>query len=326
MKSSSGGQAGFGRAVADQEAHQVGVAGGAGYRRGRVAVLEWRGDVHSVLGQQPHPVGHAVCDGPGQLAAQHAGRDAEGLAQPGRPGTAGVLAQPELEEQLQVVVTRLEHPVVQRLGVVGIRARGEQQPGQRLRARMPRLPHRAQLALAEHPGQHGERGGQALPQITGVGVSPGGQQQPGRAQHGVLGDRRIVPRIGQVVQRLGPVRAAFPAGRAGVAGQDAGQRGTVGRGGGRVRAPAGQLRVRGQHLTRGRPARGLIVLVPQAGQPEERVGQVRAALGRTRRHPIRPVRAGGREPGVPLDHRAMLLEPGPAGEAVPAGHHELRRA
>lgn len=114
-----------------------------------------------MLGQQPHPVGHAVCDGPGQLAAQRAGRAPQGLAQPAQPGAARVLAQPELEEQLQVVVARLEHPVVQRLGVVGIGARGEQQPGQRLCAGMPGLPHRAQLTLGEHAGQHGERAGQA---------------------------------------------------------------------------------------------------------------------------------------------------------------------
>ena len=57
-----------------------------------------------MLREEPDPVGQAVCDGPGQLAPQHRPGRVEGVAHPLLPRTAVAGAEPELEEELQVVI------------------------------------------------------------------------------------------------------------------------------------------------------------------------------------------------------------------------------
>jgi hypothetical protein len=70
-----------------------------------------------------------VGDGPAELTAHHFLRRFQDAAHPGLPRTTVAGAEAELEQQLQVVVTRLEHPVVQGLAVVGVGPRFEQQAG-----------------------------------------------------------------------------------------------------------------------------------------------------------------------------------------------------
>jgi hypothetical protein len=72
--------------------------------------------------------------------------------------------------------------------VVRVGARLEQYAGQRLCVRMPRLPDRAELPLAEDAGQHGKRRRQAVPQVPGVRVGAVTEQHPGGAEHGALLD------------------------------------------------------------------------------------------------------------------------------------------
>jgi hypothetical protein len=83
-----------------------------------------------------------------------------------------------------VVVVGFEHPVVEGLGVVGIRPGLEQQPGQAQGVGMARLADRARLPFTEDAGQHGEGGEQTVPQVPGVGVGSGLEQQPGCSEHG----------------------------------------------------------------------------------------------------------------------------------------------
>jgi len=75
-----------------------------------------------VVDEQPDPFGHAVGESPAEFAAHHLLRRIQGVAHPGLPRTAVAAAEAELEQQLQVVVARLEHPVVQGLAVVGVGA------------------------------------------------------------------------------------------------------------------------------------------------------------------------------------------------------------
>jgi hypothetical protein len=107
-------------AVRDQVVDQVSVTGGGGHGARGGTAFERGGDVDAVADQQPDSFGQAVRDGPGELAAEHLGRGVGGIAEPPAPWPAVAGAQAELEEELQVVVARLEHPVVQRLAVVGV--------------------------------------------------------------------------------------------------------------------------------------------------------------------------------------------------------------
>jgi hypothetical protein len=191
------------RAVVDQVAGKLRVPRGDGASRGHGPVLEGRGDVDAVLDEQPDPFGHAVGEGPAELTAHHLLRRVQGIAQPGLPRTAVAGAEAELEQRLQVVVARPEHPVVQGLAVVGVGAGLEQQAGQRQRMRMPRLAHRAELTLAEDAGQQGKRSRQAVPEVAGVRIRAGLEQHPDGAEHGRLSDGGVVAGVGQVKQGAG---------------------------------------------------------------------------------------------------------------------------
>jgi hypothetical protein len=97
-----------------------------------------------------------VFERPAQLDAEHP-RGRGQVRDPGLPRAAVAGAEPVLEQQLQVRVVRLEHPVVEGLRVVGVGAGVEQQPAQRLPVRVAGLPPPAQLTVAEHSGQQRER-------------------------------------------------------------------------------------------------------------------------------------------------------------------------
>ena len=81
-----------------------------------------------------------------------------------------------------MIVAGLEHPVVERLAVVRVGAGLQQQAGESERVRVPGLADRAQFPFAERPGQHGERGGQAVPEVAGVRIGAAVQQKPGGSQ------------------------------------------------------------------------------------------------------------------------------------------------
>jgi hypothetical protein len=139
----------------------------------------------------------AVRDGPGQLAAEHLGRAAERIAEPPAPRTAVTGAQAELEEELQVVAARLEHPVVQGLAVVRVGTGLQQQPGGgqdrvladirvvpgvgQIEQRLP--PERAALAAGG-----GRIGGQDAPQRPGVSRG-GGRVDAAGGDLGMLGEQ-----------------------------------------------------------------------------------------------------------------------------------------
>jgi hypothetical protein len=118
--------------------------------------IERRAEVDAVIDQQPYPGGLVVLDRPAKLDAQHP-RGRVQVLDPGPPHAAIAGAESVLEQQLQVPVIRLEHPVVKGLGIVGVGTRVEQQPAQRLPVGMTGLAPLAELAVAEHAGEQGER-------------------------------------------------------------------------------------------------------------------------------------------------------------------------
>jgi hypothetical protein len=184
---------------------------------------------------------------------------------------------------------------------------------------MTRLTHRAELALAEDAGQHGERGRQAVPQVAGVRIRSGLEQHPGAGERGGLADGGVVTGVGQMgtAARSGTGRPAWsprrgrrPGARPAAAGRPPRR---VGRHGGGVHAEPGDLRVAQQDLVRLRPASWLVILVVQAGQAKELVGRLVRSAGH---HPLR-------EPAVPLDDLDVPAQPGPARQVVAPGHDQL---
>ena len=146
--------------------------------------------------------------GPVELAAHHLGRRLGGVAEPLPPDAPVPGTQAVLEEQLEVAVVPPEHPVVERLPVVRVRAAVEEEPGQRLPLRMPRLAPRTLLALAEAAGQRGERRGQPLPQVPRGRVGTRVEEQPGGGDGVTLGN----PGVDEVHQRHPAERAAVTGG------------------------------------------------------------------------------------------------------------------
>jgi hypothetical protein len=92
----------------------------AGTPRGPVPGERWT-EVDAVLDEQPHPGGLVVLDRPAQLDTQYL-RGCVQLLDPRLPRAAVATAEPVFEQQLQVRVVRLGHPVVQGLGIVGVGA------------------------------------------------------------------------------------------------------------------------------------------------------------------------------------------------------------
>ena len=84
----------------------------------------------------------------------------------------GVAPEAVIEQQDEMVVVGAEHAVVKGLPVVGVGTRLQQQPGEGDGVGVPGL---AAFAVAEHAGEHGERGGQGMPEPAVVGVGTGGK-------------------------------------------------------------------------------------------------------------------------------------------------------
>ena len=104
------------------------------------------------------------------------------LPEPLEPWPALILAQAIFEEQLQVVVVRLLHAVVESLVIVGVGARFEQEPREldpMLMRRLPQRPFattRVVLAQAEHSRQRGKDVA-PLPQEARVRAGAGCEQE-----------------------------------------------------------------------------------------------------------------------------------------------------
>ena len=201
-----------------------------------------------------------------------------------------------------------EHPVVERLPVVGVGTAVEQEPGQRLPLRVPRLTARALLALPEAAGQGGERRGQALPEVSRRRDRRRRRAAAGPCDGVALRDTGV----DEVEQRNPPERAALAGRRRRVGVQMPPHRLGVARGRGRVDAARRQIRLRRQEVRRIGPPRRLVRPgVLQAGEVAEPLDVV----------------AGSRVDGVPAQlgrDLEVVLEPRPAREAVPAGDDQLR--
>ena len=167
------------------------------------------------------------------------------------------------------------------------------------------------LPAAERSCQRGERGGQTLPQIAGVGVGAGLEQQvdarEARPVRRVVGD----PGVAGVEQRWPVIRTASPVGGGGILDQELSQvDARSGRGGG-VEVGPGQLGLLGQERGRRLDPFPTVGPVGQTGQPEQLLGRVGSL-----RQPVRVAPPG-------LDHPQVRTQLRPAGEVVRPGHRQL---
>ena len=139
---------------------------------------------------------------------------------------------------------------------------------------MARLPLRSELAFAEHAGECGEGGRHPEPEIAGVGISAGVQQQSRDLEYCIGRDIRVDPRVRQIQQRWPRERPAFDAGECGVDAQVAAHLlDVVGcrRG---VDALLGDLGVLAEQLPCLRPSPWSVIRVVQTGNSHELVDRV----------------------------------------------------
>ena len=178
-----------------------------------------------------------------------------------------------------------------------------------------RMPGLAVLAVAEHAGEHGERGGQGVPEPAVVGVRAGVEQQLGGLQRG-----RPADAAGRGGRRPGTAAATSRAARRSrspAACRPARWRrtaGHVGARGGHEQVCAGQARDARPAAARRRPGRRVRRRC-RSGRPAGGTGRP-AARRRGRL-------AGG--PGAGGHDLDVAAQPGPAGEAVLAGQDQLGR-
>src|SRR4029079_10226783 len=95
------------------------------------------------------PVREPVLGGPVELPVEELRRRLHGIPETTPPGTAVGAAEPVAKEQLEVLDPGREHPVVERLPVVGLGTAVEKQGRESDVVRMSRLPAWPLLALAE---------------------------------------------------------------------------------------------------------------------------------------------------------------------------------
>ncbi len=177
---------------------------------------------------------------------------------------------------------------------------------------MAGLRHRAALARAEHAGQHGERGGQPVPEVAVVGVGAGVEQRPGGPQHGVERHVGVVAGVGEVEQRRPPVGAAVRPRLRGVGREPPADLVGVGDGGRREDVGPRHLGTGGQQPAGTGVALGVVLAVGEAGQPQElrrRVVQLADGVGLA---------------GQLVEQLEVAHQPRPAGEAVVPGDDRLR--
>ena len=169
--------------------------------------------VDAVCDEELDAFHEAVRGGEEQLVVEHLRRFGKRRPEPLRPGAPVRLAQAVLEQEPQVVVVRLELPVVQRLRVVRIGAGVEQQPCQLRALLVGRLIDRV-LAASERAGERGERRVvHAVPEVAGVGIGAVLQQESGNVERRVARLVAVEARVARVEQRLPAVGAALVATR-----------------------------------------------------------------------------------------------------------------
>ena len=241
-----------------------------------------RQDVHPVADQQPRPAARSRGRSPTELPGQHLRRRLQRRPAASGHGPLVVPAEAELEQQLQMIVVRPEHPVVQRLSVVGIGAGGSNS-----RASGSACGCRGCLPGPCSPSPNTPvstvNGRQPEPQVAGVRVGTGVEQQSRAAQEPAPRVRRAVhPGVRQVQQRRPTVRPGRPGRRPRVGRQVARDRVRVGRGRRRGDAAATSSGCRGQQLSRARPTGPARPVRCRPGRPAGRTDrQARRVRGRS---------------------------------------------
>jgi hypothetical protein len=224
-----------------------------------------------VLQQQRHPLGEALAGG----LAEH---EIEDPLLVGRPPVHGHgRGQPAIEQQPQPAIVRIEVGVVERLRIVGIGPRVQQQRRQLRRPRVRRLGDRTTLSETDRPRQRGE------PAFGDGGVAarirPPRQQQPGRLDRIAAPDD---PAVTDVEQRSPAARPRGGGGPSRIAVQQRPQAVDVAGGRGRRHAGVQQPRGCGQHrLGLAPPIRRVVAQVGQAGEIDEVIGGRCRAAGRS---------------------------------------------
>jgi hypothetical protein len=219
---------------------------------------------------QAGPFGPVLEGGRHELVFQELRRPAMGGVEPGMPRPGPVGAEAELDQDLQVARVGVELAVVERLAVVGVGARFEEQAGQGDGVAVGRLVGLV-LSPAERPGQGGE-GVLAVPQVTGVGIGAGLEEEPGDGERVVPGVVAVDAGVRQVEERFPVEGTSGPARAARVLVQEPPGGGAVADGRRRGDGGAGQF---GMLLQQG-PGLGMaervVAAIEQAAEPEEVVG------------------------------------------------------
>ena len=303
------------RTVGAEIVRDPGVAGEDGGLIGRPAVAQ-AGHVHigAVLDEQPHAPGKIPARRGPELLDEKPGRARQSIGEAAIPGTAPVSAEPVLEEQAKVAVVFAEVPVVERLAVVRIRARIEEQARELVAAGMRRLT-RSPLALAEGARERREGRQVSLPEEAGVRIGSAFEQETRDLECGSLRGLSKT-RVARIEKGLPAERAASCARELRLSLQHRARRRDVPGRGRREDARGADRGLGLDHRLGLRQVRSLPAPVVETRQTHERIGRgVRGVLDVGRR--IESKRRDG------LD---VALELRPARKPVGSREHQLRAA
>ena len=133
-----------------------------------------------------------VHHGPSQLCSKQRLRWIDRVSEPSGRRTAVSAPEPELEEEHEVVVVAAEHPVVEHLAVVHVRAGFEEHPCESDRVGMAGLASGSSSPSPNVPVSAVKGDGRPCPQVADVRISAVLEEDPCGVDHPRLADSALV--------------------------------------------------------------------------------------------------------------------------------------